>query len=586
MNIDIKGYVSLLLKYLKKHKKLVFLLILSTLGSLVMTLVKPKILSTFVDSIKDKPINTLFLLGILFLFAVLSSASLSIFMQYVTENLGWSTTNDLRIDLTRHLINLDMSFHKKFSAGQLIERIDGDIQNLFNFFTTFVTGITFNSIIIVGSIIYLGILDWRFLLIEVISVILFALYMFSIRDKVKSASLSEREAISDYYGCISEQVTSIEEIRAFKLQNYITNKNRKIFRKDFASWGIVMKYEFASWSIMNLLTAFSYVSTFILAAYLVYHNRLTVGESFAIFYILKIMWSPLGELRAELQYMQSAEAAIQRINELLSYKRDLSSGDAKFPEKADIKVEHLCFAYEDDKDTKVLDDISFTVKKGEKIGILGRTGSGKTTLAKLLVKFHDADSGNIVFGDSDDEIERDIHDISDEELRKNISYLTQEVQVFNSSVRNNLTLFRKDITDEMIKAVIEKIGLEEWFKKLPKGLDTEITDDSSFLSAGEMQLLTVLRMFLTNPKVIVLDEATAKLDPVTEKYISKSIDLLMKDRTTIIIAHRLKTILKTDRILILENGRVIENGLTTELKANPDSVFSSLLETGLEEVLR
>ena len=580
LNINIKGYISLLSKYLKKHYKLVVLLVLTTLFSLIMTLVKPKILSLFVDSVSNKTVEQLLKLGILFLIAELISAALTIFMQYITENLGWSTTNDLRIDLTKHLLNMDMSFHKKFSAGTLIVRIDGDIQNLFNFFTTLITGITFNSIIILGSMIYLGILDFRFFLIELIAMIAFSIYMISIRKPVNKYSNQEMEALSVYAGQLSEQVTSIEEIRSFRLQNWVKNKNRKVFREDFSAWAKNMHYEFLSWSVMSLLSTFAYVSSFILGAYLVYNYKITLGSAFSIFYILGIMWSPLNELRANLQYMQSAEAAIKRINELLEYNRELSNGQEVFPKNSSIEVKNLYFAYEDDLDNNILKNVSFKLNSGEKLGILGRTGSGKTTLAKLIVKFHDPLSGEILIDNTN------IKEISDDELRKNISYLTQEIQFFNSSVRNNLTLFKKNITDEKIMSVIKELGLGDWFKKLPDGLDTEISDDSTFFSTGEMQLLTVLRMFLKDPKIIVLDEATAKLDPVTEKYLQKSLDLLMKGRTTIIIAHRLKTILETDKILILDDGLIIESGETNTLKNSSNSKFYSLLQTGLEEVLK
>lgn len=581
MNLDIKGYLKLLSKYFKKHRKLVIYLFLISLASIVLTFLKPKLISIFVDEVKSStPVTTLIIIGFIYLGVELLNSGVAIYLQYITENLGWSTTNDLRIDLVKHLIDLDMSTHKKYSAGQLIERIDGDISNLFIFFTTFVTGILFNFVTILGGMVYLLFLSPIFFLAQLVCLIIFLIYMALIRNSVITANYDQQEYHSQFFGNVSEALTSVEEVRAFRIQTWIKNKNRLVIRKVNKSFGKVMFFEFLSWSFLELLTISTRIVILVVASYLMFIGKMTLGEVFAIFMVTNLINSPISMLRNELQYMQSAESSIKRISELLDIKREVISSSEVFPSEAKIEFKNVFFAYEDEVDRNVINNVNFLIEDGEKVGILGRTGSGKTTLARLVAFLHNVTNGEILIGG------KNINQISEEELRKNIAYLTQDVQFFSASIRDNLSLFRKDITDEMIMEVIEKTETLDWYKKLPNGLDTVLSDDVSFLSSGELQLMTVLRIFLKDPKIIILDEATAKLDPITEKYMQNAMNLLMKDRTTIIIAHRLSTVLETDKILILEKGSVIESGYTSTLLKDEKSELSSLLKSGIKEVLK
>jgi ATP-binding cassette subfamily B protein len=231
----------------------------------------------------------------------------------------------------------------------------------------------------------------------------------------------------------------------------------------------------------------------------------------------------------------------------------------------------------------VLNGVSFTLPPGRVLGVLGRTGSGKTTLTRLLFRLYDVDEGRIALGGAD------IRDIALGDLRGTVGMVTQDVQLFAASVRDNLTLFGGDpdqppVDDARIIAALETLGLGGWLRGLPAGLDT-VLEGGKGLSAGEAQLLAFTRVFLRDPRVVVLDEASSRLDPATESLLERAIDTLLEGRTAIIIAHRLRTVGRADDILILEGGRVIEHGPRTALAAAPASRFSNLLQTGLEEVL-
>jgi ABC-type multidrug transport system fused ATPase/permease subunit len=233
----------------------------------------------------------------------------------------------------------------------------------------------------------------------------------------------------------------------------------------------------------------------------------------------------------------------------------------------------------------VLHDLSFTLAPGTVLGLLGRTGSGKTTLCRLLFRLYDPDEGVICFGCDGSRGTVDLCALSLGDLRRRVGVVTQDIQLFQASVRDNLTLFDADIPDEHIERAICDLGMGEWLAALPEGLDTELASGGGGLSAGEAQLLALTRIFLQDPGLVILDEASSRLDPATEAMIERAVDALIQERTAIVIAHRLGTVQRADEILILEGGRICEHGPRAELAGDPNSRFYTLLQAGLEEVL-
>jgi ABC-type multidrug transport system fused ATPase/permease subunit len=226
-----------------------------------------------------------------------------------------------------------------------------------------------------------------------------------------------------------------------------------------------------------------------------------------------------------------------------------------------------------------LHDISFRLEPGQVLGLLGRTGSGKTSLSRLLFRLYEANAGVIRLNDVD------LRRLDLAGLRQRVGLVTQEVQLFQASLRDNLTLFDPAISDERILESFEVLGLSPWYRALPHDLDTELMGDNSSLSAGEAQLLALTRIFLKDPGLVILDEASSRLDPATEQLLERAMDRLLQQRTAIIIAHRLSTVRRADQIMILEQGRIKEYGRYQALATQPGSVFSQLLQTGLQEVL-
>jgi ABC-type multidrug transport system fused ATPase/permease subunit len=297
-----------------------------------------------------------------------------------------------------------------------------------------------------------------------------------------------------------------------------------------------------------------------------------------------LVWGPISALQYQVEELQHAQVSIVRVRELLDTTSVLVEGDRALPAGVpDVSYDGVSFAYEDgDHDADppedyVLRDLSFHLPAGRILGLLGRTGSGKTTTARLLFRFYDPQRGAIRLEGVD------LRACRLETLRARIGLVTQDVQLLSASLRDNLTLFDAQISDEDLVDTLRTLGLAQWLERLPAGLDTEVSAGS--LSAGEAQLVALARLFLKDPDLVILDEASSWLDPATEILLGRALDVLLEGRTAVIIAHRLATVDRADDILILEQGRAIEHGARLELAADPQSTFARLLQTGIEEVL-
>ncbi|RLT42759.1 MAG: ABC transporter ATP-binding protein, partial [Chloroflexi bacterium] len=312
---------------------------------------------------------------------------------------------------------------------------------------------------------------------------------------------------------------------------------------------------------------------------------------------IALLQEPLNDFRRLLGELQAAGASLQRVGELFARQPAIAERAGTTPVTLrggglPVDFQAVSFHYAshaasrngDESDPQprppsVLDDISFSLAPNRVLGLLGRTGSGKTTLTRLLVRLYDPTSGTIRLDGAA------VQSIPLADLRRRVGMVTQEVQLFQGSLRNNITLFNAAIADATILDALRELGLWSWYAAQPKGLDTLLQAGSGGLSAGEAQLLAFVRIFLKDPGLVILDEASSRLDPVTEQLLERAIDRLLRGRTAIVIAHRLETVERADEILILENGRLVEHGERLALAGDPGSRFAHLLRTGLQETL-
>lgn len=620
MKIPLKQYAYLLASYLKPQRGRATLLAIILLSSIGLQILNPQLLGTFIDTaLAGGSLQVLFMTAGLFTTVAFVTQVLEVAATYLSEKVAWTATNALRADLAEHCLRLDLSFHKSWTPGELVERVDGDVNALSRFFSQLTIYVIGNSILLLGILLILFLEDWRVGLL----LSLFALTSLGTLLRIHSLSVPYWTNLSrvkaEFFGFLGEHLSGVEDLRANGAVSYVMNRFYQLLQR----WlPIYYKARLSSAALEATLEGLSLLGNILaltLSAYLWSQEAITVGTIFVIFYYTNLLKTPIEKIQTELQDLQQAEASIYRIQELLQVPPQLGSANPKTLPKGALSVvtEQVWFSYEKSSepessfitryaamqkqamsleqpqnpiindqepmtnDTRqwILQNVSFHLPAGQTLGILGRTGSGKTTLARLLLRLHDPQKGSICLGNVP------ISEIALRELPRRVGLVTQDVQLFQATVRQNLTFFNAQISDEKILQALEILELSEWLRSLPKGLDTELGADSGGLSAGQAQLLALARVFLKDPGLVILDEASSRLDPTTENLIEGAMDRLLMERTTIIIAHRLKTVQKADNILILEDGRVIEYGARETLANTSSSRFAQLLKTGLTEVL-
>lgn len=648
-SVSFREYARFLRRYLSRRVPLVLALGVTLLVSISLQIINPQILRSFIDNARAGAADSLLTrLALIFIGVAVSQQLIGVLVVFITENLGWASTNDLRLDLARHTLGLDMSFHAAHTPGEMIERIDGDVMALSNFFSQFILQVFGNLLLVAGILLVLLREDWRISLSLTAFVALTMFVLLRLANISVSSWEAERQASADLFGFLEERLSGTEDIRSNNARDYVLDRFYRLTRnlmRNTIKAGLKLNILLnTTWTLFAVGNAVA----ILVSAALFRAGAITLGTVFMIIYYTNMLNWPLERITQQMQDLQRAGASlirilgIQRLSSKIRGEDQFGTPQGAEPRLAPgplaVSFERVTFGYDDSEaapasapagagepgmpagrryivsgdistgdiaeaafaaaldprrwrpytepaETKemVLRDISFDLAPGRIIGLLGRTGSGKTTLTRLLFRLYDPDQGCIRLGNGDGLI--DIRELPIQELRRSVGMVTQNIQLFHATVRENLTFFDPSIPDERIHQAIADLGLQEWFNSLPKGLDTELESGGGGLSAGEAQLLAFTRIFLRDPGLVILDEATSRLDPATEHLIEQAVGKLVRSRTAIIVAHRLGTVQRADDILILENGRIAEYGPRARLAEDPASRFYHLLQTGLEEVL-
>jgi ABC-type multidrug transport system fused ATPase/permease subunit len=547
-------------------------------GGIGLELLNPQILRSFIDmAAQGSAITQLTRAALLFIGIALIQQVISVAATYVSQNVGWTATNALRADLIAHCLGLDMAFHKAHTPGELIERVDGDVTALATFFSQFVILVLGNGLLLLGVLALLFREDWR----VGVALSLFAVVALLVLNRSRNFALpqmtAERAASADLFGFLEERLAGIDDIRANGAGRHVMNGFYRVGRALFAKGRRAGIQGAGIWSITMGLFAVGYTIALGMGAYLYQAGAITIGTVYLFFQYTELLRRPLEDIAVELREFQRASAGVGRIRQLAAIAPTVLDGPgAAFPPGAlAVAVDGVRFEYADerpkmkdegrmtedddpwslvpDPSSSVLSDISFTLAPGRVLGLLGRTGSGKTTLTRLLFRLYDLSGGAIRLGGVD------LRAARLDDLRQRVGIVTQDVQLFQASIRDNLTLFDRTVADARILAMLEQLELLDWLAGLKHGLDTELGPGGGGLSAGEAQLLAFARVFLQNPTLVVLDEASSRLDPATELLIGRATERLLRDRTAIIIAHRLSTVAIADRVLVMEHGEIIED---------------------------
>jgi ATP-binding cassette subfamily B protein len=580
MHMPLTRYWDLLGSYFKLQKRRFILLTVLLLTSIGLQVVNPQVVRRFIDAATTGGTSAaLTTAALLFIGIALFQQVIGVSATYLGENVAWTATNALRSELARHCLNLDMRFHNDTSPGELIERIDGDVAELSNFFSQMVIRVVGNLILLVGILTVLFLEDARIglLFIGFAGATLYAL------NRVRGIAIPHqkamRAAMADLFGYLEERLAGTEDIRSSGAVDFVINGLYKLqyvilghWRR---AWRLFIVVRFTGGMSVALGTAIAF-----LAGYRLYQDgAMTVGTVYLLVSYTNMLARPIRELTQQTESIQTIGASVERLADLRGVECTIQEGaGARVPQgPLSLAFEDVSFAYHEDE--RVLKEVTFRLAPGKVLGLLGRTGSGKTTMARLVFRLYDLSEGEIRLGGTP------IRQFRMAQLRQRVAMVTQDVQLFQGTVRDNLTFFDRSIPDAHIHRVIEQLELEEWYRSLPKGLDTRLETGGRSLSAGEAQLLAFTRVFLRDPGLVILDEASSRLDPATEALIERAVDRLLQDRTAIVIAHRLGTVHRADEIMILQDGAVVEHGARERLAADPESRFYGLLQTGLEEVL-
>jgi ATP-binding cassette, subfamily B, bacterial len=563
---------GLLTAYLRPERARLLILGAVLLVSTLAPVAGPVLLGRAIDAaLAGDPTTEIVRLAAVFLVVTVGSDALQVVVTWQSVALAWRVGNRLRLDLARHALRLDLDWHGGHSPGLLIERLDGDVAAIVEFSSVAVLQLLGNAILLVGVLVVSFLIDWRAGLLILGSVGVATYLLVRLRTVAVPAHDAEREVQSQLYGDLEERLGGLEDLRANGAGPYAVHR---LERHSSQWWHAARRASFmGDSSYAAAATAFSVGSVLTLGVGVVLQRNgvLTMGSLLAVFRFSQMVRQPIERIAEQMREFQKAAAGARRAARLLATVPTLPDGrgDHLPPGPLPVDLDDVAFAYAGDTD--VLVDLDLHLAPGTRLGVVGRTGSGKSTLGRLLARLWDVTAGSVRLGGVD------VRDAAAGDLRRRVAVVSQDVELLRASLRDNLTfLGTVAATDDDLRVALADVGLAEWAMSLAEGLDTVLDGDAG-LSAGQAQLLAFARVLLADPGLVVLDEATSRLDPDTEARLTRAADRALRGRTVVIIAHRLATLDEVDEVLVLERGRVLEHGRRVDLEDDPSSEFARLL---------
>lgn len=576
------GRRQLIGSYLRPQRADFTLMAVLLICSIGGEIAEPLIVSQFIETAQfGDATNTLIRITVLFLAVAVGQRLLTVLAATMSERVAWTATNALRLDLTAHVLGLDLTFHESRSPGELIERIDGDTNQIAELFSTFVVQFVGNCLLLLGVLVTLAVIDPRIGLAALAVTVAGLLALRLVQGVAQRRWLEDRQQSAVYFGYVSESLKATEDIRSSNAVPYAMNRLSRHLR----TWAPVKvraeAWGSSIWVVVAMMATLTTAIAFAFGSALFRDGTLSLGQVYLVFAYATMIASPMEKLRQQFQYLQLATAAVRRVGDLLATPSALRDGDRDLPTgPLSVAFENVSFTYAADAGAtaehqagrQVLRNLTFHVEPGRTLGLVGRTGAGKTTIARLLFRMYDPQQGEIRLGGVDLSTARITS------LRSHIGFVTQDVHLFSASLRDNLTFFDPAVPDRRLLDVLHTLHLDGWLAGLSDGLDTPISTGG--LSAGQAQLVALARVFLEDPGLVILDEPSSKLDPATGALLEKALDTLLTGRTAIVIAHRLETIHRAADVLVLADGEAVEYGPIDTLLADPTSRLATLHRVG------
>ena len=587
--VNNKRAIKNILTLLKDHKWKLILTVICAVISTLFTVIAPLLIGEATTLIFDginkiihntgsidlnALINILIIVSVLYVISSVFTYLQSIFLVEVTTKISY----DLRERLIAKILHLPMDKVEENKRGDILSRVTNDVDSLQNGITqSFIQLLTAIITLIGVFIMMLSINIWMTLATVILIPISFILIILMTKFSQKYF-LKQLEFKGSVNGQIEETFTGHDIIRAFNQEEISMEK----FERDNENWFVhEWKSQFFSslnGPLMNFISNFTYVVVAVLGAVFVLQRVIAVGDILAFFQYTQSFTRPIQQITRVMNQIQTAMAASERIFEFLDYDDEENPSDKEITEIKDrITFDDVSFSYTPNE--KIIKNLSLEVKKGEKIAIVGETGAGKTTIVKLLMRFYDIDSGSIKIDGVD------IDEYDKNSLRSLIGMVLQDSWLFSDTISNNIQYGNLEATNEEITYAASQVYADNFIRQLPEGYNSKLNEDTDNISHGQKQLLTIARTILSKKEVLILDEATSSVDTRTEKLIQKAMDRLMEGKTSFIIAHRLSTIRNADKIIVIENGEIIEQGTHEELLALKGYYYNTLNSQFKENIL-
>ncbi len=489
---------------------------------------------------------------------------------YLSDWISLTIANSIKVDLFKKLIYLDSKFYDDNSSGLVIARFLSDPDNaskqLINSIKTLITSMT-SALGLVFVLLYNS---WELAVVGVIVLVCAFLPMTLLRKKIKEVSNKGTVVGGNITTSFNETYKGNKVISGYNLQEDMYEKVKRLIRETFSlQMSLTKRIGWLS-PIMYIIASLGIAFVMLVGNKLIVAGRLTTGSFASFITSLLLLYKPVKTIGQDLTNIQGIFVAISRVFELFDFNtRIKDDGKEKLTGSPNIiQFKNVSFSYEEDNE--VLHNISFEVKKGQTIALVGNSGGGKSTVVSLLPRFYDVNSGEILFDDIN------IKNFKLSSLRNSISQVFQDNFLFSGTIKDNILIGKKDATNEEIEKVIKASHLDEFIATLDKGINTNIAENGVSLSGGQKQRIAIARAMIKNAPIVVLDEATSALDNKSEKIVQKALDNLMKDRTVFVIAHRLSTIFNADKIIVIENGKIVESGTHEELIKIPNGKYHNL----------
>ena len=562
-----------ILKFTKPYKKRYYGVILFAFLLALFASLRPFLLEITVDQYIKTGSKSGLLTYVLIMGAILVMETLSQFyFVYWANWLGQDIIKDIRIKLFRHILTFRMKYFDNSPVGMLVTRSVSDIEQIARIFSQGLFMIFSDLLKMIVCLIVMFYMNWQLSMIVVLAMPILVYITRIFQRKMQVAFEEVRTQVNNMNVFVQERVTGMKIVQLFNREDIEYEKFREINQKHNNAWIKNIFYNSIFFPIADIISSITLGAVILYGGMQIINGNpfTTTGQMISYTMFIGMLFNPLRQIADKFNEMQMGMIAANRVFDILDTNEDVQDNGTKMARhfKGNIRFENVRFSYIQNEE--VLKGINLKVNAGDTIAIVGATGAGKSTIINLLNRFYEIDSGTVYIDD------QDINDFKLESLRRQIAIVLQDVFLFADTIHNNITLNNPDISREDVINAAKEIGVHKFIKSLPGGYDYDVKERGVMLSSGQRQLIAFLRAYVSNPSILILDEATSSIDTYSEELIQRATEMITKGRTSIVIAHRLATIINADKIIVMDKGQIVEEGSHAELINKADGYYKNL----------